>query len=928
MSPTQPPRYEVVRRPRAHRRLTRPAAVVVLAAGLLAPAALVAPAVASTEESVAASDVIDVPVAPIDGPDVRFAAVGDIHDQWGELTEASDFWAEQDVQAALLVGDLTDSATAGEYDGLKQTLGSVAERGIRTITSMGNHDVSGLGSYDRFTEATGGQRPNSHYTVSGYHVITVSPGAGTLDPVTGRPSAANSGAYAYAQSWLRDQLTAATADDPTKPVMVMVHHPLRCTHYVSDEWHGSGLSDGCGDEFSSVFDDFPQAVVWGGHIHTPQNIPTSIWQGQEGRSDESADKGFTSVNAPPLVYYEFESGVIGTSPTSRSSDTTPDDAGDNRQTAIIEITGSKVTIKNYDLLADEWIDQTWTWDVADSVDTSKTYDERFPFNSTLRSSKTSAPIWPAGSALAVDEVTGTRAMVSFPQAVPAPNTVGDIVHKYRYAAVEVATGVEVNTFVQWSGFYNLPMPESRAHEVWNLLPEREYEVRVTPINAWGAEGEALSTRFTTGEPVEGETPFDPTTLTFDDLRAPVPTADLLDVDFVDGSAADVSPSSRALTTGSAASIVEDADFGGEVVIGGEGEESAIRTNLWSDDEYAELQDGFTLDTTFRLDSIGSGFVDVFGGMQSGGIGLEAVGVSPTSYELQFWYASPRPTVELEYGRWYHVTAWYDGRDARLFVDGAEKAATEVVSFNVKPSSAPSRYMAIGGDANPSADLDVATMDGRIGGVEMYSEALSDAEVYRVAMRELTALDTVAPLLNVDPEPAATAVVGEPFDVPGSEAVDNSGRVTSSVAVTGPDGEVVELETASAEIASRAALVRDARVFTPVAAGAYTVTYAATDAAGAGTEQVFTVMAAEPGDTDGETGDGDGGSDGGGAAGEVPDDGGAASTGGAASSDDANAAAGDLATTGGAVSAAVLALAMALVAAGVVLGLRRRRDAVN
>ena len=63
--------------------------------------------------------------------------------------------------------------------------------------------------------------------------------------------------------------------------MVLVHHPLQCTHYVSNEWYGTGLSSGCGDGFQSVFDDFPQAVVWGGHIHTPQNIPTSIWQGQQ-----------------------------------------------------------------------------------------------------------------------------------------------------------------------------------------------------------------------------------------------------------------------------------------------------------------------------------------------------------------------------------------------------------------------------------------------------------------------------------------------------------------------------------------------------------------------------------------------------------------------------------------------------------------------
>ncbi len=90
--------------------------------------------------------------------------------------------------------------------------------------------------------------------------------------------------------------------------------------------------------------------------------------------------------------------------------------------------------------------------------------------------------------MTVGDIASAKAMVSFQQAVPAPNSVGDIVHKYRYSTVDVATGEEVNSFLQWSGFYNLPMPADRRHEVWNLLPGKEYEVRVTPINAWGKEG--------------------------------------------------------------------------------------------------------------------------------------------------------------------------------------------------------------------------------------------------------------------------------------------------------------------------------------------------------------------------------------------------------------------------------------------------------
>ena len=770
-------------------------------------------------------------------PDIRFAAIGDIHDNWGELAEAYDFWKAEDVGTALFVGDLTNSATAGEYAGLKSTIDSKADLGIDLVASLGNHDVTGISSYDLFTQATGGQKPNADYTIDGYHFITVSPGAGTIDPATGKPSIASSGNYAYAASWLQQRLAADTAEDPTKPVMVLVHHPLRCTHYVSNEWYGTGLSSGCGDTLQSVFDDFPQAVVWGGHIHTPQNIPTSVWQGQENRTGDRADKGFTTVNAPPLAYYEFESGVVNTSPTSRSNDTTPDDAGNNRQTAVVEITGSKVTIKNYDLLADQWIDQTWSWDVADSIDTSKSYDERFPLNNTNRGNLSKAPEWAAGSAVTVSGIGEDTAMIAFPQAVPAPNTVQDIVHKYRYTTVAVDSGQTVNTFVQWSGFYNLPMPTSRQHEVWNLRPAREYEVRVTPINAWGKEGVPLTSRFTTsGSTGPVDPPFDPAALTFDDLREPLPAADLLDVGFADGTAADASPRKWTLTAGSAARVADDAELGAQVAVGTQDAASAFRTGMWTDGDYSRLQDGFTIDATFKLDAIDKpvgGYVDVVGGMQSGGIGLEAVRTaSADSYELGFWYASPRPSVELEYGTWYHVTGWYDGHDARLYVDGAEASEMTDVSFAVKPSNTAARYMAIGGDANPSGTLDDATFDGRIAGAEIYSTALSDKNVYRVANRELKLLDATPPQVRVVPAPGATAIVDHRYIAPAPQAVDNSGAVKVALEVTDPAGGVIEpTRTADGRY-----------TFTPTMLGAHTVTYVATDAAARQAQASFTVTA--------------------------------------------------------------------------------------
>ncbi len=220
--------------------------------------------------------------------------------------------------------------------------------------------------------------------------------------------------------------------------------------------------------------------MWGGHIHTPNNISTSIWQ----------DGGFTTVNAPPLAYFEMERGVIGQGTTN---DTTPDDAGDNAQSSVVEVKGSVVTIKNFDLQSGLWIDQTWSWDAAKA---NRDPAQNFPFTNA-RADATTAPIWPEGAAITISDITSSSARVDFPQAVPAPNKVQDITFKYHYQVVDKATGATVRDFRQWSGYYILPLPSTRGHAVWGLTPNTEYELVVTAINTWEKEGEPIRTTFTT-----------------------------------------------------------------------------------------------------------------------------------------------------------------------------------------------------------------------------------------------------------------------------------------------------------------------------------------------------------------------------------------------------------------------------------------------
>ncbi|MDF1477502.1 hypothetical protein PYV02_00225 [Leifsonia sp. H3M29-4] len=432
------------------------------------------------------------PTEPVDPqePHVSFGAIGDIHDSWTELRETYDFYDTLGLDATLFVGDLTNNGTASEYNGIKQVIDE--RQGDRAlVAALGNHDTySGIQDYDLFRGATG-LAPNADYEINGYHFIAVSPGAGTLDESTGKPSVVNSMDYAYATPWLESRLAADTAEHPDRPVFILVHAPIRCTHYTSNLWYGSGVATGCGDGFDSLLEDYPQAVVWSGHNHTPNNIPTSIWQGTE------TGGGFTSVNAPSMATMYID-------PAANGGDDTPNDAGDNRQTAVVEVTGSVVTIRSYDLLGDNWIDQTWTWDVADSLDPELDYPERFPLGDA-RALATSGPLWTGGATVALTGLTETAVTLTHPQAVPAPNDVQDITYYYRYELVNQSTGARVQNVTQASGFYVTPLPATRSKTFTGLVAGTQYQALITPYNAWGKAGVPLTQSFTTagGDP-DGE----------------------------------------------------------------------------------------------------------------------------------------------------------------------------------------------------------------------------------------------------------------------------------------------------------------------------------------------------------------------------------------------------------------------------------------
>lgn len=747
---------------------------------------LTASLMATTQSYIVSAATVTKDLALEENNEVSFGVVSDTHvgpnkiKEQNRLKKAFNFFSENELDGVAVVGDLTDSGAKEQYDVFKQIKDS--ELSIPLIASMGNHEGN---TADGFTEATG-NKPNDNKVINGYHFITVSPGSGSVDESTGKGSTQGGGNYSYALDWLKNQLDEAVKEDPTKPIFVFFHHPIKDTFYVSNEWHGSGLEE--------IFKAYPQVVSFSGHIHSPDNMPTSIWQ----------DGGYTAVNTVTLSYMEMESGMV--------YGTIPPNASDIAQGMIIEAEGSKVTIKNYDFLSNQYIPQTWTFDVTESL----------PYTNE-RADKSSAPSFDASAKVNVSEITDSSAKIEFDQAKVSENTVGDIVHSYKYDFINKATNEVDKSFKTWSNYYLLPMPATISQIANGLKANTEYELRIYAINAYGKMSEGyISNTFKTLKNEDSEPP------TFDEMREGVSNADLIDVDFNDGKIEDHSPEGNEFGGSNGSNIVMDNDLG-KYVATFTGKTSEAFYTPWTMEQYDKIKDSMTIETTFKVEKFSGSYVNLFGNMESAGIGFEIYPNSEDSdkADLSAWvhingYKVPRVNGVLKYGEWNHSVVTYDGSKVKLYLNG-ELIDSVSASGDITVPGEASRYYVIGGDSGVNTGIQ-SPFVGSVSSCRLYSQALSSKKINMLANKELNSLDKVKPIIEIEEEPAKTAKIGSEYTIPAAKSADNSSVVNMNLTILNPDNEV-EFSTGYNSIDI------EKMVVSPEKSGKYTLIYSAKDKAG-------------------------------------------------------------------------------------------------
>ena len=423
------------------------------AAGLIA---LVLAANAFAFSCFAAAD--DAAFSPV----LRFIASSDTHirddsdltaRRIGKMLELGYAAAEKDpshnkLDAVLIAGDLTNDGTETEFVKFRDVVFGSLKDDTRFLGVVAkNHDGYKMrrakmrAVYEELT----GNDADFHVVIGGYHFIGLSASKNDLAH------------YAAGQLvWLKKQLDEAVADDANRPVFVMHHEHVLNTVYGSTAYEMWGVP-----YFTSILRQYPQVVDFSGHSHYPLNDPRSVWQGE-----------FTAIGTGAIYYADFCIGA------ARSYDT--DDEYDVSTCWIVEVdAANRIRLTGMDVEAGEALCEYVLDNPADPANRD--------YTPAKRKAASTAPVFPAGSALTVRE-DGDKRVLEIPA---AQSTDGMPVVLYR-VYVQNKLGVTVNRDWTLPKYYYVNDQQTIEH-ILRGVPAGSYTVRVAAETAYGVQSEALET---------------------------------------------------------------------------------------------------------------------------------------------------------------------------------------------------------------------------------------------------------------------------------------------------------------------------------------------------------------------------------------------------------------------------------------------------
>ena len=397
------------------------------------------------------------------------------------------------LDALAVVGDLTDNGRTNQYTEFVQFFGS--EQNILNpvenfLFMMGNHDnydSNGQANYKNGLKVFNGNKSyplHQYVLIKGYPFITISD-LGSANNDINNPGNGTTSYPTTSVNTLKRYLKQAAEDAPGKPIFVFTHVPPRWTCFST--WVEFETEAWAMKVLNPVLNDYPQAVVFGGHSHYPLGDPRSIHQGANPNS--SRNNYYTVINTASTTYSEINPGAVdaGIHPENYAYVT--------EGMILVEQPNGDIEIRRYDTYRDVEIDPEHRWVLKAPFDGSqfqyadiRDADDN-PNNVVLRDGLP-APTFDNGTELTL-KPSENDVLVTFPQA-----TDNECVFRYNIRILKDEKVVK-NAFVFSQFYLTIDTPKQISYSISDLAPNTEYKVEVIAYDSYDNQSTALTSNFTT-----------------------------------------------------------------------------------------------------------------------------------------------------------------------------------------------------------------------------------------------------------------------------------------------------------------------------------------------------------------------------------------------------------------------------------------------
>ena len=391
------------------------------------------------------------------------------------------------MAGVLVVGDLIDQPSNNQLSLFRSTLESEIDvKKTPMIYTIGNHDVPryawastmvsdvaymrNMFGNDYFqTDQDQEMRTKyeaRHCVIGDYHILCVSPNGD--QPIVYDPTVV---------TWLDNQLAAITSAEPEKYVIVITHPMIKNTVYGSRLGEEGGIWEStlshywATDALTPVLRKYPQAIVFGGHLHFPLNDPRSVWQGD-----------FSVFGCASVRYMALENGKY----EDMSSATVMKDCNDFSQGNLLQFDASgnmrvlRMDFYNKDVIGEPIVS---SYPTSDKGHLTK-------YNHTTLSLANAAP---SLSTLNVDVTDGIAT------AKWAAGTDDEFVHHY---VLTLKKGAAVVTTMKILADFYKSAKTSGMRKEWTRslgkVTDGTYELTLEAFDSWDAAAKPLKKTFQVG----------------------------------------------------------------------------------------------------------------------------------------------------------------------------------------------------------------------------------------------------------------------------------------------------------------------------------------------------------------------------------------------------------------------------------------------